>query len=197
MDIMSVEAIAARQKEIRERLRAIERRAEEIRAKIRGLSSSVDPTAKDQVATLQAEYSQLEKEAEQLQEELNSLMLQKKLHEFAEIVKEGAAAVEKYRPFIMDVINQNRPEFSGILKDLVGIVLDIGDDLREERNRILKNRAEMLYQYYQSLIGAKFTEEQAMQIILSHGSGSGLFSLVANTAGKVAGDVAGKIADKR
>lgn len=113
------------------------------------------------------------------------------LEKLQEMVNGFIGKVTKYRPLVKQIIDEHREEVAGCLKDMVNIALDLYEDMKLERLRALKLKAIALWEYYGALKEAGFKTNEAMQIILSQGNGSGLTSLFTK-AGEAFGQGLGK-----
>jgi hypothetical protein len=178
------EAIANRQQEMKRRVYAID-------AEIRALLEQTVPTTDPRFDTLKKESHEIAAEFETLGKELKTLRELEELYLFTQTVSEVVKKVTQYRPFVKELIDEHRPEVTACLRDLVNVLFDVADDLKPEQRRLLKMRAVMLYEYFGELKAAGFDTKEALQIILSQGSGSGLTNFFAS-AGKAFGDAAGK-----
>lgn len=192
MELLTAEAIDKRQDEIQDRQNDIRNRVRAIDGEAAEISQKTSARKEQDLRELRAESKRLAAEFETLKAESEVLKKQEELLDVSEIAAEVVDKIKLYRPFVKELIDKHRPDVAACLRDLVTVLFDVADDLKPERRRMLKMKAEMLYEYFSELKAAGFKTQVALQIILSQGSaGSGLTSFFAS-AGKAFGDAAGK-----
>jgi hypothetical protein len=169
-------------KALREKGDELDKKKDALEEEIRGIKLNREPGMEDRLTEKRQEYQDCVSELQKTVKEYEGLSTVVEIGGFIESV---ADTIRLYRPIVKDFITENRPELSACLKDLFNTILDVADDMAQERKRVLKLKATMLYEYYSSLKEAGFEPKEALQIILAQQGmqGNGLLSQLAS-AGK-------------
>lgn len=142
-----------------DQIKVVEQKLQELGEKRDSLRFTADPTTKK-------EKEKIEKEMEGLGKQLEKLEVLKE-------IEDNVAKAKEYLPFIQEIIANYKGDASEIVKYLFNLFLDLAEELKEERKRVLKFKATGLYLYYKELRDAGFNKKEAFQTILSQGHSAG------------------------
>lgn len=92
--------------------------------------------------------------------------------------------VDEFLPVIKEIVSENQTVVTGLLGLVMDSYCDCADDLKEQRLRMKKLTAENLRAMYDALKAVKFTNDQAMAILLAKIPSSNLLQNIGKGIGQ-------------